>query len=61
MSRAETGSDIGVVFGTLICVPHDHGDRGSGCLSLENAGEDLDLIALFSLGRKAALSRFSAV
>ena len=61
MTRAETGSDIGVIPGSLVRVPDDHGDRCSRSLSLEDTGEDLDLIALFSLGRKAALARFSAV
>lgn len=61
MTRAETGSDIGIIPGSLVRVPDDHGDRCSCSLSLEDTGEDLDLIALFSLGRKAALARFSAV
>ena len=48
MSRAVVGSDLTVVFGTLILIAYQHGNRRSGCLSFKNTGEDLNLIIFLS-------------
>ena len=61
MSGAVVLGDFRIIGGSLRGIIDEQGNRSSRCFSIENAGEDLDLIALFSLGRKAALSRFSAV
>ena len=61
MSRAVIGSDLTVVFGTLILFAYQNVNRGSGFLSLKNTGEDLNRIILFSRSRVTTLSRFPAV
>ena len=61
MARTVVAGNLTVIFGMLILVSYQHGNRSACGPSLEHAGKNLHGITLTSLGCKTALSRFSPV
>ena len=61
MSRAIGLRDISVIPGTLVFVPHDHGNGGASGLSLKDSGKDFDFISFISGSGVTALARLPSV
>src|SRR5207302_5797954 len=57
MTRPETVGDVAVILGALVDVVDHQLDRRAGGLTLEDPGQDLDLVGLAPLRRIARLPR----
>ena len=61
MTRAVAVLDLAIIAAALIGILDHHAHGRTGRDTLEHAGQQLDLVRLLTLGRKARLARAAAV